>query len=116
MSSKCNQSLVMTWRLCCGQVSCQMEYFNNPYLYSIRVNENICLFNFSPTSKTDIIIFIRHNMRTVMTNKNGKTFILSGCLSKLEIPPCPLKLSEPEGRDWVRSQSRVVKCFANHTT
>ena len=22
-----------------------------------------------------------------MTNKNGKTFILSGCLSKLEIPP-----------------------------
>ena len=41
-----------------------------------------------------------------MTNKNGKTFILSGCLSKLEIPPHPLKLSEPEGRDGVGSQSQ----------
>ena len=41
-----------------------------------------------------------------MTNKNGKTFILSGCLSKLEIPPRPLKLSEPEGRDGVGSQSQ----------
>ena len=55
-------------------------------------------------------------MRTVMTNKNGKTFILSGCLSKLEIPPHPLKLSEPEGRDGVWSQQRVVKYFANHRT
>ena len=53
-----------------------------------------------------------------MTNKNGKTFILSGCLSKLEIPPHPLKLSEPEGRDGVRvrSQQKVVKYFADHRT
>ena len=96
----------MTWRLCCGQVSCQLEYFSNPYLYSIRVIEKYLSVQLSPTFKTDIIIFIRHNMRTVMTNKNGKTFILSGCLSKLEIPPHPLKLSEPEGRDGVRSQSQ----------
>ena len=31
-----------------GQVSCQLEYFSNPYLYSIRVNEKYLSVQLSP--------------------------------------------------------------------